>query len=167
MDKRTKRIVLSALMASLTCVATMIIKIPTPLQGYINLGDCIVLLSAWTLGPVYGFAASGVGSLLADLLSGYGVYAPVTFVIKGGMALIAYFLHRVLKGKIKDIPATIISATVAELVMVGGYYVFEGIMYGFSVSLVNIPANLIQGVGGIIFGVILVKAIGKHISVER
>ena len=103
MDKRTKRIVLSALMASLTCVATMIIKIPTPLQGYINLGDCIVLLSAWTLGPVYGFAASGIGSLLADLLSGYGVYAPVTFVIKGGMALIAYFLHRVLKGKIKDI----------------------------------------------------------------
>lgn len=167
MASRTKRIVFSALLASLTCVATMIIKIPTPLQGYINLGDCIVLLSAWTMGPLYGFAAAGIGSLLADLLSGYAVYAPVTFVIKGGMALIAYFLYRALKGKMKEIPAMIISATVAELFMVGGYYLFEGIMYGFGASLVNIPPNLIQGVSGIVFGVILVKAIGKHISAER
>ena len=43
----TKKIVIAALLAALTCVATMIIKIPSPLKGYLNLGDCVVLLSGW------------------------------------------------------------------------------------------------------------------------
>ena len=48
----TKKIVIAALLAALTCVATMVIKIPSPLQGYLNLGDCIVLLAGWMLSPV-------------------------------------------------------------------------------------------------------------------
>ena len=51
----TKRIVMAALLTALTCVATMVVKIPSPLKGYLNLGDCVVLLSGWMLGPVYGF----------------------------------------------------------------------------------------------------------------
>ena len=51
------------------------------MQGYVNLGDCAVPLSAWILGPVYGGVAAGVGSMLADLLSGYAHYAPGTFLI--------------------------------------------------------------------------------------
>ena len=35
----TQKIVIAALLAALTCVATMIIKIPSPLKGYLNLGD--------------------------------------------------------------------------------------------------------------------------------
>ena len=62
MNTRTKKIVMAALMAALTCVATMIIKIPSPLKGYINLGDCIVLVSGWILSPAYGFLAAGLGS---------------------------------------------------------------------------------------------------------
>ena len=40
---------MTALLASLTCVATMIIKIPSPLHGYLNLGDAIVLLAGCAL----------------------------------------------------------------------------------------------------------------------
>ena len=71
MNTRTKKIVLAALMAALACVATMIIKIPSPLKGYLNLGDCIVLVSGWMLSPTYGFLAAGLGSALADVFSGY------------------------------------------------------------------------------------------------
>ena len=39
---KVRRIVMAALLAALTCVATMIIKIPSPLQGYVNLGDWMV-----------------------------------------------------------------------------------------------------------------------------
>lgn len=46
------------------------------MQGYVNLGDCAVLMSAWVLGPLYGGAAAGIGSALADLLSGYAHYVP-------------------------------------------------------------------------------------------
>jgi uncharacterized membrane protein len=45
--------------------------------------------------------------------------------------------------------------------MVLGYYVFEGFLYGFGPSLVNIPANAVQGVAGIIIGVALIKVLEK------
>ena len=160
-QNKTKKIVLSALLASLVCVATMLIKIPSPLKGYLNLGDCVVLLSGWVLSPVYGFLTAGIGSALADIFSGYILYAPATFVIKGLMALVAYFTCRVISGKLNNIISRIISGTLAEILMVGGYFVFEGFLYGFIPSLVNIPANAMQGVAGLILGILLVRIFEK------
>ena len=81
-DQKVKKLVLSALMAALVYVATSIIQIPSPMSGYVNLGDCFVLLSGWLLGPWYGGAAAGIGSMLVDLLGVYAHYAPGTLVIK-------------------------------------------------------------------------------------
>ena len=44
-------------------------------------------------------AAAGIGSMMADLFSGYAVYAPATFVIKALMALAAYLLYRHIHGR--------------------------------------------------------------------
>lgn len=148
--------------AALVCVATMLIKIPSPLNGYLNLGDCIVLLCAWILSPFYGFLAAGIGSALADLFSGYIAYAPATFAIKGLMALVAYGLFKALSKKMKALPSRIFAGIAAELVMILGYFVFEGFLYGFVPSLVNIPANAIQGAAGLILGVILIKLFEKQ-----
>ena len=161
MKTKTQKIVIAAMLAALTCIATMIIKIPSPLKGYLNLGDCVVLLSGWLLSPLYGFLAAGLGSGLADLISGYGVYVPAIFIIKGVMAIAAYFGFRFLQNKVTNISARIVSGIVAELIMVFGYYVFEGFLYGFGASLVNIPANAVQGVAGLIIGTILVKIFEK------
>ena len=157
----TKKIVFSSMLAALTCVATMVIKIPSPLGGYLNLGDCVVLLAGWMLNPVYGFMAAGLGSALADLFSGYAAYAPATFVIKGLMALIAFYGFKILHNKIGSLTSRIITGIVAEIVMVLGYFVFEGFLYGFIPSAVNIPANSIQGMAGIILGCVLVKIFEK------
>ncbi len=152
---------MAALLAALTCVATMIIKIPSPLKGYLNLGDCVVLLAGWMLSPTYGFLAAGLGSALADTFSGYVTYVPATFVIKGLMALIAFYGFKLLHSKLGNISSRIISGIVAEVVMVAGYFIFEGFLYGFGPSLVNIPANVIQGIAGLIIGTILVKVFEK------
>ena len=160
-NNTTQRIVMAALLAALTCVATMIIKIPSPLKGYLNLGDCVVLLAGWMLSPTYGFLAAGLGSALADTFSGYVTYVPATFVIKGLMALIAFYGFKLLHSKLGNISSRIISGIVAEFVMVAGYFIFEGFLYGFGPSLVNIPANVIQGIAGLIIGTILVKVFEK------
>lgn len=149
-------------MAALACVATMIIKIPSPLKGYLNLGDCIVLTAGWLLSPTYGFLAAGLGSALADVFSGYVTYAPATFIIKGLMALIAFYGFKLLNKKIGNLPSRIISGIVAEIVMILGYFVFEGFLYGFIPSAVNIPANGVQGIAGLIIGVILIKVFEKN-----
>ena len=158
----TKRIVTASMLAALVCVATMIIKIPSPLKGYINLGDCVVLLSGWLLSPLYGFLAAGIGSALADVFSGYIAYAPATFVIKGLMAIIAYFGFRLLHKRLGSFSSRIISGTLSEIIMILGYFIFEGFLYGFVPSLVNIPANAVQGVAGLIIGTILIKVFEKN-----
>lgn len=161
MKSKTKETVIAALMAALACVVTMIIKVPSPLKGYLNLGDCIVLVSGWILSPGYAFLAAGLGSALADLFSGYAIYAPATFIIKGTMALVAYAAQRLLQGRLGRLVSQLIGATFAEVIMIMGYFVFEGFLYGFVPSLVNIPANAVQGMAGIVIGIILVKILER------
>ena len=161
MNTQTKKLVIAALMAALTCVSTMMITIPSPLKGYLNLGDCLVLTSGWILSPVYGFLAAGLGSALADFFSGYVVYAPATFVIKGLMALIAYYGFQLFRKKCNNLLSRIVSGIAAEFMMILGYFLFEGFMYGFIPSAVNIPANSVQGIAGLVIGVVLMKAIEK------
>lgn len=162
MQTRTQKIVISAMLAALVCVATMIIKIPSPLKGYINLGDCVVLICGWILSPVYGFLAAGIGSALADLFSGYVFYVPATFVIKGLMAVVAGGCFKALRNKINLFFGRLLSGGAAEMVMAVGYYLFEGLIYGFVPSAVNIPANIIQGVAGLVLGIILIKFFEKN-----
>lgn len=154
---RTKKIILSSMFAALVCVATMIIKIPSPLKGYLNLGDCAVLLSGWFLPPFYGFLAAGIGSSLADFFSGYIAYVPATFIIKGMMALAAQFCFKFLSLSKNVYIRRIISGAFAEIIMIFGYFIFEGFLYGFAPSAVNIPANAVQGIVGIIIGTFLIK----------
>lgn len=162
MKTTTQKIIFSSMLAALTCVATMVIKIPSPLNGYINFGDCIVLLSGWLLSPVYGFFAAGLGSALADLFSGYAAYAPATFLIKGLMALIACGGVKLFQKRVDKQFSRIISGVTAELFMIAGYWLFEGFLYGFISSAVNIPANGLQGLAGLILGILLIHIFEKH-----
>ena len=167
MKLKTKKIVISALIAALACVATMVIQIPSPLKGYINLGDCVVLMAGWMLSPAYAFLAAGLGSALADIFSGYVIYAPVTFIIKGLMAVIAFYGFKLLNKKLNKTLSRIISGISAESLMVLGYFIFEGFLYGFIPSLVNVPANSIQGIAGIVVGGILINVFRKSkINIE-
>ena len=162
MKNSTNKIVIAALLAALCCIATMVIKLPSPLNGYVNLGDCIVLLCGWVLTPLYGFLAAGIGSCLADLFSGYVVFAPATFLIKGFMAFFAYYGVKLLSLKMGKFPARLLTGIFCETFMVLGYYIFEGFLYGFLPSLVNIPANAMQGLVGIILALLLIKIVEKN-----
>ena len=70
-NQNIKKLVTAALLAAMTCVATMIIKIPTPTFGYIHPGDGFVLLCGVVLGPLPGALAAGIGSMFSDIFSGY------------------------------------------------------------------------------------------------
>lgn len=157
------KIVLSALFAALCCVFTMVVQVPSPMSGYVNLGDCIVLASGWLLGGAYGFLAAGVGSMLADIFTSYAHYAIGTFLIKGIMALLAALLFTALVKVIKlKTLARIISAIVAECFMVFGYFLYACLFLGKGVAAVSsIPGNLMQGLFGVIAGVLLTEVLLK------
>ena len=161
MHVKIRRIVTAALMAALVCVATLIIRIPSPLKGYINLGDGFVLLSAWMLLPQYGFFAAAVGSALADVFAGYVLYAPATFFIKGSMALVAFALAKPMQSAKKRTLFQLFGGVLAETVMVFGYFAFEGVLYGFGAAALNLVANLVQAAAGLILGIVLVKLLER------
>jgi len=85
------KIIMTGLMAALVFIATSIIKVPIANGGYIHFGDAFIFLSVMLLGPVYGAFASGVGSMLSDLLSPYAQWALPTLIIKSVMAIIMGF----------------------------------------------------------------------------
>lgn len=159
--KQTKlrKMTLTALFTALTYVATTLIQIQMPAtQGYINLGDCFVLMGAWSLGPVYGAFAGGVGSALADLLTGYAHYVPGTLLIKGFMAVIAAcFLQR---KETHALLRRLAGAAVAELWMVLGYFVYAWLILGKGLAAAtSIPGNLLQGAIGIVAALALITAL--------
>ncbi|HRR76378.1 MAG TPA: ECF transporter S component [Ruminococcus sp.] len=163
-SKKIRLVTLSALFAALTCVATMLIRIPTPTKGYVNLGDCLVNVSAWVLGPYYGAAASGIGSALADLFAGYAVYAAATLIIKSGMAVASYGVFKFISGKKHGLLGRISGAIAAEIVMISGYFVFEALLYGSAATAaLGIVGNVAQGVMGIVSSVVIYEAVIKKI----
>ena len=156
MNTNLKKLVMAALFAALACVATMSIRIPTPgTGGYIHPGDAIVILSGVVLGPVWGLLAGGIGSALADLLGGYFVYVPITFVIKGLIALTAGLIYRKIGKTKKSRYAAVSLGGIVDIVFVaGGYFLCEFMMYG-AAAAASIPANVIQGASGLILSIVL------------
>ena len=169
---RNKKLLFSiyaALFAAIVAVTTMIVKIPTAVGGYVNIGDGFVLLSGWILGPVWGTLAAGLGSMLSDLI-GYPVYAIATFIIKSLMALIAFLLAKVCKPIFKKHAwiAYVLSGIVAEILMVVGYFVFEAIFMSYGMgALVGILPNVSQAAVGIAVGTLLMSLIDRSHLTEK
>lgn len=138
---------LTGVMAALVCIMTMVIQIPIPL-GYAHLGDAFILLTVLFIGKRSGFWAGGIGSALADLLTGYAYWAIPTFIIKSLMALLA--------GKIayqKDEACTLFSVRTAIACVLGmvwmvvGYTVAGMFLYGsVAAGLSSAPGLAVKGV---------------------
>lgn len=164
-SSKTLRLVTAALFAALTCVATMVIQIPTPVtSGYIHLGDGFVILSGIFLGPLYGALAAGIGSMLADLLTGYMAYAPITFVIKALAALAAGFIFQELSKKQKSFSLfpVLTGGIFAALIVAFGYFIAEAGVLGYgAAAAASIPHNLVQGAFGVVISAVLSHALVK------
>lgn len=161
-DNKIKKMTISALFMALTCIATMIIKLPTPgTGGYVHLGDAFVILSGILLGPVYGAVAGGIGSALADLLGGYFIYVPITLIVKALMAAgVGLIYHKFTKKLHNPVTKCILCGIYATILVASGYLFFESFMYG-SAALASVPANLGQGFSGLVISSILLPILQK------
>jgi uncharacterized membrane protein len=81
----------------LVMATTLLVKIPLPTRGYFNFGDVAVVFAGLILGSPYlkkgvmventhgiwmAFLAGGIGSALADIVGGFALFAPMTFLAK-------------------------------------------------------------------------------------
>jgi len=89
------RVAITAVFTALVTVATVSFSVYVPAtRGYFNVGETAVYVTALLFGPLIGAFAGGVGSMFADILLGYSVYAPGTLLIKACEGAIVGFLSR-------------------------------------------------------------------------
>ena len=84
----TKKLVATALFMALTIVATMFIRIPLPLVGYVNLGDVFIFLSVFILGPLCGALVGGVGAGTIMIGVGFvlsGIFFALSELLQSGV----------------------------------------------------------------------------------
>ena len=162
--KKIRMIAYGGILTGLVLVATMFLQIPLAQGGYVNLGDGVIFASALILGPFAGIVGA-LGSFLADLFLGAAQYAPATLVIKGLMGVVAGILLR--KQTKNGYFFTAFVFLVCEIIMIGGYFAFECVLYGVPGALINVVPNLIQAIAGIAVGLASIPIVKKIMDSEK
>lgn len=153
-----RRITVTAVFAALiTLMTAYLLHIPVGGNGgYIHMGDTLIYLAAATLPLPYACAAGAIGGGLADLLTS-PVWAPATIIIKILICLPfssrgSRYLTR------RNVAALLVSGIISML----GYYLAEGLMFGFTVAfLTSAAGSVIQSGGSAILFLILAGALDK------
>ena len=166
---RNQKIAFLALTAVVT-LTTLFVRVPLPSRGYFNFGDVAVIFSGLLLGKlvgrrgaIWGAAAGGGGSALADIIGGYGLFAPITLLAKG------------VEGALAAWSAGCIRAMHWMFLIIGGgamvavYFTAEALMpnIGLQGAVAELVPNLIQAGGGIIGGRTTYAAFNRILGSEQ
>ena len=81
-NRNALKVAVVAVLTAVVVVFTLVVRIPTA-KGYLNLCDVAIVFIAFTFGPWSAFIAAGLGTAIADLISGYAQWAPISFVVHG------------------------------------------------------------------------------------
>lgn len=165
--KRNKTLLLTttALFTAFITVGTTVIQIPLG-NGYTHFGDSMIYLAACILPAPYTVFAASVGAALADIITGFAIYAPATIIIKALNALPFILMRIYLKRNNNDdkilswqISLMLVPTT---LVTIFGYLIAEYFMFGQKFAFVSAFTNgWMQPLGSLIIFVIIAAALDK------
>lgn len=165
---KTSNIALNSIFVALIFISAQLINIPTSIGGVINVTDSIILLSSVILARNNATLVSGTGAFMAEIISPYAIFAPATLIIKSSMAFVANTLFNKLNIK-KEVIRMLLSFTVAELIMISGYFIYQAffLQLGVYVASLDIVNNIIQAIASIVIAIILVKLVTPIFNREK
>lgn len=147
MDERIKRLAFMGLFAALSVIATVVLRFPVPTFNlYFNLGEAIIYLTALLYGGGPGALIGGVGSALADIIGGYPVWAPITFLIKG---LEGYIVGSIARKN------RYLAVILGGITMMAGYALAAGILYGIGAVPIELAGDFVQVSAGAVISLFL------------
>jgi uncharacterized membrane protein len=155
LDART--VALTGLMIAVVAAFTLLIRIPIAATGgYVNLSDVAVFFTAFTLGPIPGLVAGGVGTGLADIIGGFPEFAWLSFIAHGLEGYLAgYIALRGVGGR-----SMFLGWLVGAAAMVTCYFLGEAlILTGIGPALGELPFNVLQVIIGGVVGAALTIAV--------
>lgn len=129
-----------SLYTALVLIATIVLQVYTPAtRGYFNLGEVAIYTVAALTSPLMAGIAGGVGSALADLVTGYGIFAPGTLVIKFTEGFVASLLISSFRKRLSlpraRVASAIMGVLLGALIAGLGVVLFTGEVEVYSVPL--------------------------------
>lgn len=139
---------------SIAIVTVLVAIVPVPIAatgGFTHPGAVAEIFVAMAFGPLVGMVAAGVGAAIADLVLGFGSFAPLTLIAHGCLGFLAGWL-----GWKKGWGGMLTGWVVGGLALVAVYFLGEATVYGFGVAgaTAEVPVNLFQ-VGLGFLGIVL------------
>ncbi|MBQ7595293.1 MAG: ECF transporter S component [Clostridia bacterium] len=162
MNKNLKKITVTGLFSAMIFALTMFVKVTVP-SGYVHLGDAMIYICAVLLGSPWALIAGALGEGLADVAGGFAAYAPATVIIK----IIIAFLFSLTKNdkKLLTVKSGVMTVP-AAIVTVGGYF-FADMLIDKTYAFVDIPGNIVQGVGSAAIFIVIAAALDKAGIIKR
>ncbi len=164
------RVGIIAAFTTLAFLGTAIIRVPIPATGgYFNLGDTFVMSAALLYGPLVGGLVGFIGPAAADAI-GFPQFILATALVKG----VEGALLGLVAGSRQTTGRTVAGLVLAIIVLVGGYFVFEALIYpglaqkipffgvtDFKAALAEIVPNLLQGIISAVLAFGIARVLGK------
>jgi len=149
-NKQIFRLVLIAILAALSTVLGIFVRVPGP-AGYFTLLDAGIITTSMILGNREGAAVGAIGAFLNDLLTGYPNYMFFSFVIHG---LQGYTANRT--------ASKLFNYLISGLIMVGGYFLTDWILYqNLGTPIADLFGNVVQHTAGFLIALIISQLLKK------
>ncbi|MGE7839530.1 ECF transporter S component [Lysinibacillus sp. NPDC093712] len=154
---RTFDLILSAMLIALVFVATLTLNIKLPIKangGLVHLGTGMLFTASILFGSKKGAIAGAIGMGLFDVVSGWMLWAPITFVARGLQGYIVGKIAWSNGRKGNSIPFNLFAMIISVPFMIAVYYVGEAILYANWIApLTSIPGDLVQNILGMIVAI--------------
>lgn len=155
----------TAVMTALVLALTRPI-VPTPV-GYTHLGDVGIYFTAFAFGPWAGLVAGGIGTALADILSGtWAHFAPLSLIVHGLQGFASGWIYR----QRPTISGLLLALLVGGLIVIGGYFLGETLIPiwgGPAGAVAELPFNAVQVLVGSIGGAVYLAVARAYPRITR
>jgi energy-coupling factor transport system substrate-specific component len=143
-------VAMAGIMIAFVFVMTYVPKISIGAAGYIHLGDAAIYAASFLFGPVVGLVSAAVGPTLADLVAGYGSFAPGTLIIHGLQGLAAAWI-----GWRRGVSRQVVAAFVGGVIVLVGYFLYQWLVLrqGLGAAAEAVPLTIVQVVAGGVLGI--------------
>ena len=151
----------TAVMTALVLGLTLVRIAVTPINGYVHLGDIAIFFTSFAFGPWAGLVAGGLGTGLADVVSGYAIFAPLSLVVHGLQGLVAGWIVR----RRPTSAGLVLGVLAGGVILVAGYFIGEAVVPVFggpALALSEVPFNAVQAAFGSLGAVVYAAVVRAY-----
>lgn len=164
-SNKTFDLILTAMLIALVFVATLFLNIRLPIAangGLVHLGTAMLFIASIVFGPKKGALAGAFGMALFDLVSGWTLWAPFTFIARGLQGYVVGKIAWSFNRRGNHIGFNSLAMLASVPVMLAGYYVCEAVLFkSWFIPFASIPGNLVQNAVGFIIAIPVCIALKK------